>query len=60
MSLVTTLDLALGNVLAHVVLLLVESEDSGNLVLSLFEESVGHLLVGAALNLLVSLLHDLE
>ena len=59
-SLVTTLDLALGNVLANVVLLWVESEDGSNLVLSLLEETVRHLLVGAALNFLVALLHDLE
>ena len=60
MSLVTALDFALGNVLAHVVLLFVETEDGGNLVLSLLEETVGDLLVGAALDFLVALLHDLE
>ena len=59
-SLVVALDLTLGNILADVVLLSVEAEDSGNLVLSLLEESVGHLLVGAALDFLVTLLHDLE
>ena len=59
-SLVTALDFALGNVLAHVVLLFVETEDGGNLVLSFLEETVGDLLVGAALDFLVALLHDLE
>lgn len=59
-SLVTALDLALGNVLANVVLLFVKAENSGNLVLSLLEETVGDLLVGAALDLLIALLHDFE
>merc|ERR1711997_569592 len=59
-SLVTALDLALGNILANVVLLWVESEDGSNLVLSLLEETVRQLLVGAALNFLVALLHDLQ
>jgi len=59
-SLVTTLDLATHDVLGHIVLLWVETEDGGNLVLSLLEEAVGHLLVGAALDLLLTLLGDLE
>jgi hypothetical protein len=59
-SLVTALDFALGNVLADVVLLFVKAENCGNLVLSLLEETVGHLLVGAALNFLIALLHNFE
>ena len=60
MSLVTTLDLALSNVLAHIILLGVEAQDGGNLVSSLLEETVGHLLVGAASDGLVTLLDNLE
>ena len=59
-SLVTTLDLALSNVLAHIILLGVEAEDGGNLVSSLLEETVGHLLVGAASDGLVTHLGNLE
>jgi len=58
-SLVTTLDLTTGNVLADVVLL-GEAEDGGNLGSSLFEETGTNVLVGAAFNLLVTLLGDLE
>jgi len=60
MSLITTLDFTSNNVLAHIILLWVKAEDGGNLVLSLLEESVGDILVGAAFDLLVTLLHDLE
>ena len=59
-SLVTSLDLSASNVLGDDVLLWVEAEDSSNLVLSLLEEAGADVLVGAALNLLVALLHDLE
>lgn len=60
MSLVTTFDLTAGDVLADIILLLVEAEDGGDLVLSLLEESGGNILVSATFNLLVTLLHDLE
>lgn len=59
-GLVSTLDLTASNIAADVVLLLVEAEDGGNLVLSLLEEAGGDLSVGAASDILVSLLHDLE
>ena len=60
MSLVTTLDLAASDVASHIVGLLVEAEDSSDLVLSLLEETGGNILVGAALDLLVALLEDLK
>ena len=60
MSLITTLDFTSNNVLAHIILLWVKAKDGGNLVLSLLEESVGDILVGAAFDLLVTLLHNLE
>jgi len=60
MSLITTLDFTGNDVLAHIILLRVEAEDGGNLVLSLLEESVGDILVGAAFDLLVTLLDDLK
>ena len=60
MSLITTLDFTGNNVLAHIILLWVKAEDGGNLVLSLLEESVGDILVSAAFDLLVTLLHNLE
>jgi len=59
-SLVTTLDLTASNVAADVVLLLVEAEDGSDLVLSLLKETGGNILVGAAFDLLITLLHDLE
>ena len=59
-GLVTTLDLTTGNILADVVLLAVEAEDGGDVALSLLEEAGGDLLVGAASDLLVTLLHDLQ
>ena len=57
---VTTLDLTASNVLGDDVLLWVESEDGGNLVLSLLEETGTDVLVSASLDLLVTLLHDLK
>jgi len=60
MSLITTLDFTGNNVLAHIILLWVKAEDGGNLVLSLLEESVRDILVSAAFDLLVTLLHNLE
>jgi len=59
-SLVTTLDLAASDVAADVVLLDVEAEDGSDVALSLLEEARGHLLVGAAGNLGITLLHDLQ
>ena len=58
-SLVTTLDLTASNVLADVVLL-AKAEDLSDVASSLLEETRGDLLVGAAGNLGVTLLHDLE
>ena len=58
-SLVTTLDLAAGNILADVVLL-AEAEDLADVVPTLLEEARADLLVGAASDLLLTLLHDLE
>ena len=59
-GLVTTSDFTLGNVAAHIILLLVKAENGGNLVLSLLEEPVRNLLVSAAFNLGVALLDNLE
>ena len=59
-SLVTALDLTADNVLGHIVLLGVEAEDSSDSVLSLLEETVGLLISGEAINVLVALLGDLE
>ena len=60
MSLVTTLDLAASDVAGHIVGLLVQAEDGGNLVLSLLEKTGSDVLVGAAFDLLVTLLDDGE
>ena len=57
--LVTTLDLTTGNVLADVVGL-AEAEDGRDVSSSLLEEAGGDLLVGAAGDLGVTLLHDLK
>ena len=59
-GLVTTSDLTLGDIAAHIILLLVKAENGGNLVLSLLEETVRNLLVSAAFNLGVALLDNLE
>jgi len=59
-GLVTTSDLTLGDIAAHIILLLVQAENGGNLVLSLLEETVRNLLVSAAFNLGVALLDNLE
>lgn len=59
-SLVTALDFTTGNIFADVVLLLVEAEDGGDVVLSLFEEAGTDVLVSAASDFLVTLLHDLQ
>lgn len=58
-SLVSTLDLAAGNVATHVVLL-VEAEDRADVVSSLLKETGGDILVGATFDFFVTLLHDLE
>jgi len=59
-GLVSALDFTASDVAAHVVLLLVEAEDGGNLVLSLLEEARGNFFVGAASDGLVTVLLDLE
>ena len=59
-SLVTALDFTTGNIFAHVVLLFVEAEDGGDVVLSLFEEAGTNVLVSAAGDFLITLLHDLQ
>ena len=58
-GLVTTLDLATGNVFAHVVGL-AEAEHGSDVSSPLLEEARTDILVGAAGDLLVTLLHDLE
>jgi len=59
-GLVATLDFAASDILADVVFLGVEAEDGSDVALSLLEEAGGDLLVGAAGDLGVTLLHDLE
>ncbi len=59
-SLVTALDFTTGNIFADVVLLTVEAEDGGDVVLSLFEEAGTDVLVSAAGDFLITLLHDLQ
>ena len=58
-GLVTTLDLTAGNVFAHIVGL-AEAEHRSDVVLSLLEEARADVLVGAASDFLVTLLHDLK
>lgn len=57
-SLVSALDLTAHNVLAHIVLLLVEGKGLDDVVAALHAETVGALNVGHTLDLLVALLHD--
>ncbi len=59
-SLVTALDFTTGNIFADVVLLAVEAEHGGDVVLSLFEEAGTDVLVSAAGDFLITLLHDLQ
>ena len=57
-SLVSALDLTTNNVLAHIILLLVESEGLDNVVAALLAESVGALNIGNTFDFLVALLHN--
>ena len=59
-SLVTTLDLTASDVLADVVLLDVETEDGSDVALSLLEKARANVLVSAAGDLGVTLLHNLK
>jgi len=57
-SLVSALDLTTNNVLAHIILLLVESEGLDNVVATLLSESVGAFNIGNTFDFFVALLHN--